>query len=80
MSHAILDGKPHRQIIGILKPELATQLGWMEVGYSNIILAFQIAIAAGAYLINLRIVHLINPHLEPMEFTTHQHEDAYGHK
>jgi len=30
------------------------------------------AIAAGAYLVNLLIIHAINPRLEPMEFTTPQ--------
>jgi len=36
-----------RQIIGILKPELAMQLGWSEVDYSNIVFAFQVAYAIG---------------------------------
>src|SRR3990172_8856659 len=36
-----------RQIIGILKPELARQLGWSEIDYSNIVFAFQIAYAIG---------------------------------
>jgi ACS family hexuronate transporter-like MFS transporter len=36
-----------RQVIGILKPELAKQLGWSEIDYSNIIFAFQVAYALG---------------------------------
>jgi ACS family hexuronate transporter-like MFS transporter len=36
-----------RQVIGILKPELAKQLGWNEIDYSNIVFAFQIAYAFG---------------------------------
>jgi len=36
-----------RQAIGILKPELRTRLGWTEIDYSNVILAFQIAYAIG---------------------------------
>ncbi len=36
-----------RQVIGILKPELAKQLGWNEIDYSNIVFAFQIAYAIG---------------------------------
>jgi MFS transporter, ACS family, hexuronate transporter len=36
-----------RQIIALLKPTLQSQLGWSEIGYSNIVLAFQIAYAAG---------------------------------
>jgi ACS family hexuronate transporter-like MFS transporter len=36
-----------RQVIGILKPELAKRLGWNEIDYSNIIFAFQIAYALG---------------------------------
>ena len=36
-----------RQAIGILKPRLGKQLGWSEIDYSNIILAFQIAYAIG---------------------------------
>src|ERR1035441_7671374 len=36
-----------RQVIGLLKPVLQTQLGWSEIGYSNIVLAFQVAYAAG---------------------------------
>jgi ACS family hexuronate transporter-like MFS transporter len=36
-----------RQVIGILKPELAKQLGWNEIDYSNIVFAFQVAYAIG---------------------------------
>jgi MFS transporter, ACS family, hexuronate transporter len=32
-----------RQVIGLLKPTLQVQFGWTEVGYSNIVLAFQLA-------------------------------------
>ncbi len=36
-----------RQIIGILKPLLQTELGWSEIDYSNIVFAFQVAYALG---------------------------------
>lgn len=36
-----------RQIIGILKPVLQTELGWTEIDYSNIVFAFQVAYALG---------------------------------
>ncbi|MGA2172448.1 MAG: MFS transporter [Sedimentisphaerales bacterium] len=36
-----------RQIIGILKPELANRFGWGDIDYSNIVTAFQIAYALG---------------------------------
>ena len=32
-----------RQVIGLLKPMLQAQLGWTEEGYSNIVVAFQLA-------------------------------------
>ena len=32
-----------RQVIGLLKPMLQAQLGWTEEGYSNIVIAFQLA-------------------------------------
>src|SRR5262252_1295055 len=32
-----------RQVIGLLKPRLQAQLGWTEEGYSNIVVAFQLA-------------------------------------
>lgn len=40
-----------RQVIGLLKPMLQVQLGWSEVGYSNIIFAFQLAYAIGLLFI-----------------------------
>ena len=36
-----------RQVIALLKPTLQSQFGWTEIGYSNIVLAFQVAYAAG---------------------------------
>ncbi len=36
-----------RQVIGILKPDLAQDLGWSEIDYSNIVFAFQVAYAIG---------------------------------
>jgi len=36
-----------RQVIGLLKPLLQTQLGWTEIGYSNIVMPFQVAYAVG---------------------------------
>ena len=36
-----------RQLIGLLKPLLQGQLGWSEVDYGNIVLAFQAAYAIG---------------------------------
>jgi MFS transporter, ACS family, hexuronate transporter len=36
-----------RQVIGLLKPMLQSQLGWTDIGYSNIVLAFQLAYAVG---------------------------------
>jgi Sugar phosphate permease len=35
-----------RQVIGLLKPTLQVQFGWSEIGYSNIVLAFQFAYGA----------------------------------
>ena len=32
-----------RQVIGLLKPTLQAQLGWTEIGYGRIIVAFQVA-------------------------------------
>lgn len=40
-----------RQIIGILKPTLASEMGWDEIDYSNIVLAFQFAYAVGLLLV-----------------------------
>ena len=44
-----------RQVLGILAPTLETQIGWNEVGYGHIVLAFQAAyaiglLAAGAFM------------------------------
>jgi MFS transporter, ACS family, hexuronate transporter len=36
-----------RQVIGVLKPTLAAEMGWSEIDYSNIVLAFQFAYAIG---------------------------------
>ncbi len=36
-----------RQVIALLKPVLQSQLGWTEIGYSNIVLAFHVAYAIG---------------------------------
>ncbi|UCF39031.1 MAG: MFS transporter [Acidobacteriota bacterium] len=44
-----------RQVIGILKPLLEDELGWSEIDYSNIVLAFQVAYAMG-YAIAGRIM------------------------
>jgi len=40
-----------RQVIGLLKPTLQAQFGWSEVGYSDIILAFQLAYGASLLFI-----------------------------
>lgn len=40
-----------RQIIGILKTTLETEMGWSEIDYSNIVLAFQLAYAVGLLLV-----------------------------
>lgn len=40
-----------RQIIGILKGTLSSELGWSEIDYSNIVLAFQLAYAIGLLLV-----------------------------
>src|SRR2546428_11774213 len=34
-----------RQVIGILKPTLQSELGWNEIDYSNIVFSFQVAYA-----------------------------------
>src|SRR5579872_4011738 len=39
-----------RQVIGLLKPTLQAEIGWNEIGYSNIIFAFQLAYAIGLLL------------------------------
>ena len=38
-----------RQVIGILKPTLKTELGWDEIAYSNIVFWFQAAYALGLH-------------------------------
>ncbi len=40
-----------RQVLALLKPTLQLQFGWTEVGYSNIVLAFQFAYGAGLLFI-----------------------------
>jgi MFS transporter, ACS family, hexuronate transporter len=40
-----------RQVIGLLKPVLQSQLHWNEIDYSNIISAFQLAYAIGTLLV-----------------------------
>jgi len=40
-----------RQVIGLLKPTLQTQVGWTEIGYSRIIIAFQVAYGASLLFI-----------------------------
>jgi ACS family hexuronate transporter-like MFS transporter len=47
-----------RQVIGLLKPILQVQFGWTEVGYSNIVLAFQFAYGAGLLVIGKMIDRL----------------------
>src|SRR3979490_894227 len=39
-----------RQVIGILKPTLKTELGWDEIAYRNIVFWFQAAYALGFIL------------------------------
>jgi ACS family hexuronate transporter-like MFS transporter len=40
-----------RQVIGILKPTLQTEIGWTEVEYSWIVFSFQAAYAIGLLLV-----------------------------
>lgn len=40
-----------RQVIGLLKPTLQGQFGWTEIGYSNIVLAFQFAYGASLLVV-----------------------------
>lgn len=47
-----------RQVIGLLKPMLQAQFGWTEVGYSNIVLAFQLAYGASLLFIGKLIDRL----------------------
>ena len=39
-----------RQVIGLLKPSLQAEIGWNEIGYSNIIFAMQFGYAIGLLL------------------------------
>ena len=47
-----------RQVIGLLKPTLQLQFGWTEVGYSNIVFAFQLAYGGGLLFIGKLIDRL----------------------
>ena len=47
-----------RQVIALLKPTLQVQFGWTEVGYSNIVLAFQLAYAIGLLFVGKLIDRL----------------------
>jgi ACS family hexuronate transporter-like MFS transporter len=47
-----------RQVIGLLKPTLQVQFGWTEIGYSNIVLAFQFAYGAGVLFVGKLIDRL----------------------
>jgi ACS family hexuronate transporter-like MFS transporter len=47
-----------RQVIGLLKPTLQLQFGWTEEGYSNIVLAFQLAYGGGLLFIGKLIDRL----------------------
>ena len=40
-----------RQVIGLLKPTLQAQLGWTEIGYSNIVFAFTMAYGIGSLVV-----------------------------
>jgi len=40
-----------RQVIALLKPTLQGQFGWTEIGYSNIVFAFQFAYGAGVLFV-----------------------------
>jgi ACS family hexuronate transporter-like MFS transporter len=40
-----------RQVLAVLKPTLQAQLGWSEVGYGDIVTAFQAAYAVGMLLV-----------------------------
>jgi MFS transporter, ACS family, hexuronate transporter len=47
-----------RQVIGLLKPTLQIQFGWSDVGYSNIVFAFQLAYAFGLLFVGKLIDRL----------------------
>ena len=40
-----------RQVIGLLKTTLSSEMGWNEIDYSNIVLAFQFAYAIGLLVV-----------------------------
>jgi ACS family hexuronate transporter-like MFS transporter len=40
-----------RQVLAVLKPTLETELGWSDIGYGNIVTAFQAAYALGMLLV-----------------------------
>jgi len=41
-----------RQVIALLKPTLQKELGWSEIGYSNIVLAFTVAYGLGSFFVS----------------------------
>jgi MFS transporter, ACS family, hexuronate transporter len=47
-----------RQVIGLLKPTLQAELGWTEIGYSNIVLAFTMAYGIGSLVVGKLIDQL----------------------
>jgi len=47
-----------RQVLGLLKPTLQIQFGWTEIGYSNIVFAFQLSYAAGLLFVGKLIDRL----------------------
>jgi len=47
-----------RQVIGLLKPTLQAQLGWTDIGYSNIVLAFTMAYGIGSLVVGKLIDRL----------------------
>jgi ACS family hexuronate transporter-like MFS transporter len=51
-----------RQIIGILKPELQRDIGWDEIEYSNIVVAFTVAYAISLLLVG-RLIDRIGTRL-----------------
>jgi len=44
-----------RQVLGLLKPMLQVQFGWSEIGYSNIVFAFQFAYGIGLLFVGRMI-------------------------
>src|SRR5690606_30737907 len=40
-----------RQVLGVLKPMIEDDLGWSEIDYSNIVLAFQASYAVGLLVV-----------------------------